>query len=242
MEKRNKNKRQTGRVPLERALSKLGFASRTEAKALIESGRVKVHGSLEKDPKRMVNPDTSHIVVDGQKAEKAESRLFLFHKPKGVVTTKRDPEGRKTIYDFLPPELHSFHSVGRLDMHTTGLLLITNDTKLSNYLTDPNSEIPRSYVVDVRGEVSDESLLQMEKGVEDEGEILKALSAEIIKRSGKESRLKLILCEGKNREIRRLCQNLGHEVVGLKRISFGEYELAQLKPGDLQEVKSTKKV
>ncbi len=236
MEKRNKNNKQTGRVPLERALSKLGYSSRTEAKALIEGGRVKVHGSLEKDPRRMVNPENAHIEVDGQKTKKAESRLFLFHKPKGVVTTKRDPEGRKTIYDLLPPELHSFHPVGRLDMHTTGLLLLTNDTRLSSFLTDPESGIPRCYVVEVRGEVTDESCLKMEAGVEDEGEVLKAISAEILKRSGRETRLKLVLTEGKNREIRRLCLSLGHEVSTLKRISFGDHELGELGPGEFREV------
>ena len=102
-----------GRVPLERALSKLGFASRTEARAEIEKGNVKVHGVVETNPSRLVNPDTAHIEVGGVKARKNETRLIAFHKPKNTLTTKRDPEGRPTIYDFLPKELHSFHAVGR---------------------------------------------------------------------------------------------------------------------------------
>lgn len=228
-----------GRVSLERALSKLGFSSRTEARALIEGGRVKVHGSLETNPDRPVNPDTAHIEVDGEKAIKQVSRLFLFHKPKGVVTTKHDPEGRKTIYDFLPEALKNFHSVGRLDMHTTGLLLLTNDTRLSSFLTDPHSRIPRVYIVQVRGEVQEATLHKMLSGVIDQGELLKADQARILKSSSKESKLELRLLEGKNREIRRLCQNLEHEVTALKRISFGDYQLGDLGPGQLEEVMST---
>ena len=237
MEKQDKNKKPKGRVPLERALSKLGFASRLESRALIEAGRVKVHGSVEKNPDRPVNPNSAHIEVDGQKTVKSESKLFIFHKPIAVVTTKRDPEGRKTIYDYLPEALQSFHPVGRLDMHTTGLLLLTNDTKLSHFLTDPESQIPRTYIVQVKGEVDLETIQKMKKGVMDGEDFLHADSVEILKKSGKESRLEIILSEGKNREIRRLCQNFEHEVLALKRIAFGSYELGELKSGDLKEVK-----
>ena len=102
----------SGRVPLCRALSKLGKASREEAKALILEGKVKVHGSVERNPDRMVNPDRAHIEISGTKATKEKPRLILFHKPTGYLTTKRDPEGRPTIYDLLPEEFRSFHPVG----------------------------------------------------------------------------------------------------------------------------------
>lgn len=227
--------RKKGRVPLERALSKLGLASRAEARKWIEEGRVKVHGTIEKNPLREINPDSAHVEILGIKAQKEDTRLLLFHKPKGVVTTKRDPEGRKTIYDFIPPELHRFHAVGRLDMHTTGLLLLTNDTRLSSHLTDPGNRITRAYVVSVRGEVLPEILRKMEAGVMDAGERLSVARAEIQKASGRESRLLLELEEGKNREIRRLCQALGHEVTALKRIRFGDWSLGTLAPGDWLE-------
>ncbi len=230
------NRKSQGRVSLERALSKLGLASRVEAKSWIESGRVKVHGSIETNPARLVNPDQAHIEIDGKKAIKEKSRIIRFHKPKGVVTTKRDPEGRPKIYDFLPPEFQSFHAVGRLDMLTTGLLLLTNDTRISSHLTDPKSAIPRTYVVKVKGEVNDECLSRMKTGVLDEGEMLMASRVEVNKRSGKESTLILELTEGKNREIRRLCLSLGHEVTTLKRIRFGEYSLGDLAVGEHQEV------
>ncbi len=233
--KRSKLARLKGRVPLERALSKLALASRTEARGLIESGNVKVHGSVETDPARLVNPDTAHIEVLGIKALKAAVRVILFHKPKGVVTTKRDPEARKTIYDLLPGELQHFHPVGRLDMHTTGLLLLTNHTRLSNFFTDPANAIPRTYVVGVEGELTPEGERRILEGVLDEGELLRAETVEVKKRSGKESLLVLTLTEGKNREIRRLLLAVGHEVRTLKRIRFGSYELGDLAPGAWRE-------
>ncbi|MBC7397287.1 MAG: rRNA pseudouridine synthase [Bdellovibrionales bacterium] len=227
-------KTQKGRVSLERALSKLGLASRAEALALIESGQVKVHGQIETSALRMVNPDTAHIELKGQKAAKSETQLLRFHKPRAVLTTKRDPEGRATIYDCLPAEFQNFHAVGRLDMHTTGLLLLTNDTKLSSYLTDPKNQIPRIYIVKVRGELSEESVIKMTEGLQEGDDFLQASSAKLLKSSRRESTLELCLKEGKNREIRRLCEILGHEVTALKRISFGSILLGELKPGAFQ--------
>jgi 23S rRNA pseudouridine2605 synthase len=230
-----RNQYKKGRVSLERAISKLGLGSRGDARQWIEAGRVKVHGSVERDPLRMVNPESAHIEVDGVKALKQKPRLFSFHKPKGVVTTKQDPEGRKTIFDLLSPELQSFHAVGRLDMHTTGLLLLTNETRISSFLTDPVNAILRTYVVSVRGEVKPSAIESMLAGVMDEGEQLRAEKVEALKISGRESLLQLQLTEGKNREIRRLCLALGHEVVSLKRITFGPYLLGDLAPGAVRE-------
>jgi len=231
----HRNSKQKGRVSLERALSKLGLCSRTEAREWIEAGRVKVHGAVERDPHRPVNPDTAHVEVDGAKAVREVGRLVLLHKPTGVLTTKRDPEGRPTIYTLLPPELQALHPVGRLDLHTSGLLLLTNLTRLSSFLTDPRNAIPRIYLVGVEGRVLEETLRLMESGIEDQGEVLKARSATLLKASGKESLLRLELIEGKNREVRRLCAGLGHEVRSLKRILFGPYELGDLAPGSWRE-------
>jgi 23S rRNA pseudouridine2605 synthase len=226
---------QKGRVPLTRALSKLGLASRTEARAAIESGRVKVHGSVETNPERLVNPDTAHIVIDGAKAVKSDTRVILFHKPRGVLTTKRDPEGRKTVYDLLPPGFQGFHPVGRLDMHTSGLLILTNDTKFSSFMTDPENGVPRTYLAGVDGEVAGSTLERMREGVQDDGEILSAKQVRILKASGKESLLEMVLTGGKYREIRRMCLALGHEVRSLKRIRYGNFSLDGLKPGEWAE-------
>lgn len=228
-------KQSSGRVPLSRALSKLGAASRAQAEEWIKAGRIKVHGSIEKNPDRMVNPDQAHIELDGAKVEKPRSTIVLFHKPKGVVTTRVDPEGRPTIYDHLPQSYSQFHAVGRLDMHTTGLLLLTNDTKLSSYLTEPKNRIEREYVVTVKGEVTESEIKKWEEGVTDQGEHLHADRAVIEKSSGKESRIRLTLTQGKNREIRRLSLALGHEVIGLKRLRYGAFDLGDLEPGECRE-------
>jgi 23S rRNA pseudouridine2605 synthase len=182
----------------------------------------------------MVNPDTAHIEVLGQKIGRSETVVLLFYKPKGVLTTKRDPEGRQTIYDLLPADFHSLHPVGRLDQHTTGLLLLTNDTKLSSFLTNPENQIIRTYLVEVRGKFSEQDVEQAKAGITDEGELLQAKEISILKSSQRESRLQMVLTEGKNREIRRLCFALQHEVISLKRIQFGEYSLGELKSGEFK--------
>ncbi len=226
----------SGRVSLARALSKLGKASREEAKVLILSGKVKVHGSVEMNPDRMVNPDRAHIEISGQKAVKDKARLVMFHKPAGYLTTKRDPEGRPTIYDLLSEELQSFHPVGRLDQHTSGLLLLTNHSRISHYLTNPENEIPRCYITQVRGQVAEEELKKMESGIVDSGQVLKFSEVKMIKGSKKESTYRVVLKEGKYREIRRLFDYVGCEVIKLKRIEFGPYLLGDLKPGQVQEL------
>jgi pseudouridine synthase len=229
-------KSNSGRVPLYRALSKLGKASREEAKSLILEGKVKVHGAVELNPNRMINPDRAHIEIFGLKAIKDEPKLILFHKPVGYITTKRDPEGRPTIYDLLPKEYFSFHPVGRLDQNTSGLLLITNSTKISHYLTNPSNHISRTYIVQVRGLVSEKEMLQMKVGIVDQEEELKFHEVSLIKGSQKESTLQVILQEGKNREIRRTFMHFGHEVTKLKRVQFGEIQLGELSSGKVREI------
>jgi 23S rRNA pseudouridine2605 synthase len=219
-----------------RALSKLGVASRVEAEGWIRAGKVKVHGSVETDPMRMVNPDRAHIEIIGNKVKKAPTRIVLFYKPTGVLTSKRDPEGRKTIYDLLPESMHTLHPVGRLDLHTSGLLILTNDTKLSSFLTNPESDVERHYIVRVKGRFLDESAQRIQKGVLDEGELLLAKRMEILKTSAKESTLKMILTQGKNREVRRLCLAVGNEVISLKRVAYGPFELGGIRVGTFLEV------
>jgi len=236
--KKASQKSAAGRVPLYRALSKLGKASREEAKTLILGGQIKVHGVVETNPNRMINPDRAHIEIAGKKAVKDSPRLILFHKPTGYLTTKRDPEGRPTIYDLLPEELFSFHPVGRLDQNTSGLLLLTNSSKISHYLTDPENKIPRTYIAQVRGLVTDDEMKLMKKGITDQGEQLQFHQVELLKSSQKESKLQVILLEGKYREIRRMCSHFDHEVVKLKRINYGSIELGDLASGGTKELET----
>jgi 23S rRNA pseudouridine2605 synthase len=227
--------RNTGRVPLYRALSKLGKASREESKILILEGKVKVHGKVETDPHRMINPDRAHIEITGTKVIKDSTRVVVFHKPAGYLTTKRDPEGRPTIYDLLPEEFRSFHPVGRLDQNTSGLLLMTNSSRVSHFLTDPENGIPRTYIVQVRGMVTQDEMDQMLVGVMDAGEKLCFSELKLLKVSGKESKLEVTLKEGKYREIRRMFLAFEHEVTKLKRISYGSFSLEDLPAGKIKE-------
>jgi 23S rRNA pseudouridine2605 synthase len=225
-----------GQVPLDRALSKLGLASRTEARGLIRDGRVAVDGRPVTDPLFEVVPERARIEIDGRHAERPRPMTILLHKPRGVVTTRSDPEGRPTVYGCLEGLDAHVVPVGRLDAATSGLLLLTNDTRFADWVTDPKNEVPRVYLVTVRGELSDEQARLLEHGVEDEGDRLAARSVAVRKRSKRETHLVVELTEGKNREIRRMLATVGHEVTKLKRVSFGGLELGELPPGRWREV------
>jgi 23S rRNA pseudouridine2605 synthase len=230
----------TAKVSLERALSKLGFASRTEARALISSGRVAVNGRTVTDPARRVTPEAIEVEIDGQRASRQSERVVIaLHKPRGYVTTRSDPEGRKTIYDLLEHLPHRVIPVGRLDLATSGLLLLTNDTQLANWLTDPRTAIPRVYLVTVAGRVTADHVAVLERGVMHGGEQLRAASAELRKASGRESHLTITLTEGKNREVRRLLETIGHPVTRLRRVEFGGIGIGDLKPGEWRRISAT---
>ena len=231
----------TKRTELKRLLSKRGLASRTKATALIFAGKVKVNGKIIRDPNAYVLID-SKVHVDEQKVailNEDEKILIAFHKPKGVVTTSSDEKGRKTVYDVLPKEYHKLKAIGRLDMATSGLLLFTNDTLLADRLLDPKNKIPRTYVVTVKGNPSDSALASLKKGIQDGEDFLKAQKVEVKKSSRRESTLILTLVEGKNREIRRLCKAIDHEVIKLKRISFGTIELGELPVGSVRIIRDS---
>jgi 23S rRNA pseudouridine2605 synthase len=224
-------------VPLERALSKLGIATRSEARALIAGGRVRVDGRVTRDPLGAVIPERIAIEIDGRPVSAPRRITVALHKPRGVVTTRRDPQGRTTVYDLLHDCPHHVVPVGRLDYATSGLLLLTNDTRLANRLTDPDSAVPRIYLVTVRGRVTTDDVARLETGVRVpltgtgmRTELLRARSARIRKASNRETHLVLELAEGRNREIRRLAAAIGHEVTQLRRVQFGGIALGSLAP------------
>jgi 23S rRNA pseudouridine2605 synthase len=230
------------KVPLERALSKLGLASRAEARRLIVNGRVKLDGRRAHDPRALVVPERVKISMDGQSVARAAWRLVLLHKPRGVVTTKRDPQGRPTVYDCLRAAAATAATmaaasadgawpdhlvpVGRLDLASTGLLLLTSDTRLADWLTDPRNAVVRRYVVTIRGALRPDA----------QASLPEAATIKVLKRSNRETHLIVELTEGKNREIRRMFEALGHDVTRLKRIAFGSLELGDLQPGTWRDV------
>jgi 23S rRNA pseudouridine2605 synthase len=212
-------------VALNRALSKLGILSRTQATDAIRAGRVRVDGRVVLDPARLVVPERARITVDGEVRTRARWRTILFHKPRGVVTTRRDPEGRRTIYDVLGDDARGLIAVGRLDRATAGVLLLTTDTQLANWIMNPANDVSRVYVVTVRGEVTPAKLND-----------LPATRATLRKASSRESHLVVELREGKNRQVRRMFDAIGHEVTRLTRVTLGGLEIGALEPGEWREV------
>ena len=189
-------------------------------------------GHIVRDPLSAVNPDRASITLDGRPAAARQWRTIAFNKPRGVVTTRRDPQGRRTVFDLLGSDANGLIAVGRLDLATAGLLLLTNDTQLAERLTNPASGIVRRYAVTVRGEIADEQAAALERGVGD----LRAHSVAIRKRSRRETHLVVELTEGKNREIRRLFASIGAEVTRLLRVAYGPIELGDLRPGQWREI------
>jgi 23S rRNA pseudouridine2605 synthase len=232
-----------GRVALERALSKLRLASRRDARQLVRDGRVTVNGRRVTDPLAAVAPERDAIAIDDRRGAPPAWRTIALHKPRGYVTTRRDPDGRPTVFDLLGADAARLVAVGRLDLASTGLLLLTTDTQRAERLTNPAHAVVRRYVVTVRGELSDDDCAAMVRGREG----LKAASARIVKRSRRETHLIVELTEGKNREIRRLIDDLRKgsdpgptpfRVTRLLRIAYGPIELGTLQPGKWREITS----
>ena len=223
--------RPAGHVPLGRALSKLGLASRTEAIALVLAGRVRVDGRTVRDPGHLVVPERIAVAIDEIAAVPPPARTIALHKPRGVITTRRDPEGRPTVYELIAPAGAGLAPVGRLDRASTGLLLCTTDTQLSAWLTAPANAVEREYAVTVRGRVAPAEAERLTRGVDVGGQRWRAAAVRVRKASARESHLLVVLTEGKNREIRRLCAGIGHEVTRLHRIRIGGLTLDRLAPG-----------
>jgi 23S rRNA pseudouridine2605 synthase len=221
---RRRSRQKAGRVPLGRALSKLGVLSRSQAIEAVLDGRVRVDGQVERNPSALVTPERARIVVDGEAVGQASWRTIIFHKPRGVVTTRSDPDGRRTVYDVLGEAGRGLIPVGRLDLATSGLLLLTTDTRLADWITDPAHAVPRLYAVTVRGRI-----------VETDIAVLTG-RASLRKASARESHLVVELTEGKNRQVRRMFEAVGHEVTALKRVKLGELDLGGLAPGEHREL------
>ncbi len=232
----SKPSRRSREVPLERALSKLGIASRSETRQWILAGRLAVDGIVRDEPQHPVVPEEVRLTLDGRPLTGEPSRTVMVHKPRGLVTTRSDERGRPTVYDLLPEARRHLKAVGRLDMASSGLLLFTGDNRLAAWITDPENAVPRVYRVTVRGRVTDDELARLAGGVEDAGECLRPHQVTLRKASGRESHLIVTLTEGKNREVRRLFAAVGHEVTALKRVGLGGLVLENLPAGQCREI------
>ncbi len=230
------NPSQSGRIA--KVLARAGVASRRGAEALILAGRVSVNGQRLETPAYNVSP-SDQIAVDGKPLVGAEpTRLWLYHKPIGEVTTTQDEKGRKTVFEALPPEMPRVMSIGRLDLTSEGLLLLTNDGALKRQLELPSTGWLRRYRVRIHGQPNADSFAPLLKGVEVDGEKFRPMQVHLDRQQGANAWLTVGLREGRNREIRRAMEAIGLTVNRLIRISYGPFQLGKLAPGSVEEIKA----
>lgn len=225
------------RVSLARALSKLGFCSRSQAQGVIAEGRVRVNGAVRHDPALRVDLRRDRITVDGEAAAAPERVYLALNKPRGLVTTADDERGRETVFACLAgAELPFLSPVGRLDRASEGLLLFTNDTRWAARVLDPASHLEKTYHVQV-DRVADDALLRaMEFGIVDAGERLAARRATLLRHGARNSWIEVVLDEGRNRHIRRLLAALEVSVLRLVRVRIGPLELGELPKGAFRQL------
>ncbi len=220
-----------------KVIARSGRASRRDAERLIEAGRVAVNGKTISSPAMNVT-GTDRISVDGVELAEAEPpRLWLYHKPAGLVTTERDEKGRPTVFASLPADMPRVVSVGRLDLNSEGLLLLTNDGEIKRRLELPSTGWTRKYRVRVHGAPSDEMLDPLRKGIEVDGVRYQPMTVSFDRQQGANAWLTASLKEGKKREVRRAMEAVGLTVNRLIRISYGPFRLGELKPGEVEEVR-----
>jgi len=219
-------------MTLDRVLSRYGLYSRTEARRAILDGRVKVNGRVVHDPDRWTDPKADAIHLDGDRVRQARRTYILFYKPKGVITSHGDPDGRKTVYDCLGAGVPWVVPVGRLDKDTSGLLLLTNDTDFANHVTAPDSQVRKTYIVKANTLVSEEIIDTLAQGLTmKRGDRAEPESVRRIEDRGKYTWLEIVLTEGKNREVRRLLEAVGLKALKLVRTRIGPCTMEGLQVG-----------
>lgn len=219
-----------------------GLCSRRMAEKLILDGKVSVNGNVISSPALNVSDDDC-ILIDGKPLnQKEETKLYIYHKPVGLITTHSDENGRKTIFDDIGDKFGRLLSIGRLDLNSEGLLLLTNDGEFQRFMESPKNEFERIYQVRVRGKLSKEDILKLKNGIVVDGIKYKKIDVKVDKVLSSNSWLTVKLIEGKNREIRRTMQALGYEVNKLIRISYAGLELRKLEKSQIYEVKIPQKL
>lgn len=217
-------------------LARAGVASRREIERMIEAGRISLNGNLVEHPSLLLKNLTGITVDDNPVAEPSPAKLFRFHKPNGVITAERDASGKRTIYDVLPP-MERVMPIGRLDMNTEGLLLMTTDGEFKREMELPKNGIERTYRARTFGEVSQNQLEELYKGITIEGMHYGPITANLERRTGRNQWIEMTLTEGKNREVRRVLEHFGLEVSRLIRISYGPFILGDLAKGEIDAVR-----
>lgn len=223
---------------LNKYIASTGLCSRRKADELIESGQVSVNGKAVRELGFQVSPKDK-VSVNGQILKQKKNEYYKFYKPSGYITTCDDEKGRKTIFDILPDEFRHLKPVGRLDKDSTGLLILTNDGDLINELTHPSAKVQKVYHVTVKGKVTEQDIIKLEKGFEIEKDKMAYAKCSILEYQQKSTFLNVILYQGLNRQIRKMFDILGHEVISLKRVQHATITLDGLKRGEYKPLKQS---
>ena len=218
-------------IRLQKFLADAGLASRRASEAIIQAGRVTINGRNVRELGAKVDPAHDRVAVDGALVKPRRKLYLALHKPPGYLCARQDASARPLIGDLLPAEWGHLYSVGRLDFESEGLLLLTNDGEFSLRLTHPRYGIAKTYRVTIAGRVEPGVVERLARGVRDQGDLLKAAQARLVSASNKQSVVELVLREGKNREVRRLCAGLGLSIRRLQRLQIGRIKLGELPPG-----------
>jgi pseudouridine synthase len=217
---------------IERVLSKAGVGSRTEARSWIARGRVQVNGRVVRDPDAWVDLERDRVSFDGKPLRSRERIYLLMYKPKGYLTTYRDPQGRPTIYDLLPEGTPYVSPVGRLDLDTSGLLILTNDTQLAERLTNPDYHVPKTYLVKASRHLADDDLDALRRGLElRDGPTRPAAVTRL-----REAVFEITITEGRNRQVRRMVEALDAKVLKLVRVAIGPLRIGKMQIGSVREL------
>lgn len=226
--------RKSGERPLktlDRILSKAGLGSRTEARSWIGTGRVSVNGKVIQTPDHWVDLERDRVAFDGKPVRGEKKIYLLLYKPKGYITTYKDPEGRPTVYDLIEDVDAWVFPVGRLDQDTSGLLILTNDSQLAERITNPDHKVPKTYLVKTSSRLDDEQLAQMRNGIELSDGPTRPAVVEHLRDAGNHSFFEITITEGRNRQVRRMVEAAGSKVSKLVRTKIGDIEIAGLEVG-----------
>jgi len=217
---------------LQKILARAGIASRRKAEELISEGKVRVDGIVVTEMGIRVDPETQKIECDGRPVVSPEKKVYiLLHKPAGFLSTVHDPQGRPIITDLLPGIKERIYPVGRLDLTTEGALLLTNDGELAQEILHPSREVNKTYVAKVKGRPSPEKLAALSKGIDLDGRKTWPAELTVLENEQQSTTIKIVIHEGRKRQVRKMFEAVGHPVIQLKRIAYGQLVLGKLKPG-----------
>ncbi len=221
---------------LERVISKAGLGSRTQARSWIGAGRVCVNGRRIENPDHWVDLERDRVTLDGKPVRKRRNLYLLLYKPTGYITTYKDPQGRPTVYDLLEDFDEFVIPVGRLDLDTSGLLLLTNDTAFAERVTNPDHKVPKTYLVKTASRLGDDTLEALRRGVELSDGPTRPAQVARVRDSGSHSFLEITITEGRNRQVRRMIEAAGSRVLKLVRTAIGPIRIGSLKIGKYREL------